>query len=260
MNTKVKSVLDKLIEHFKTGNIPDAVAYAMYPKADIPCAKWSLFNQLMVALSQTMDCRGYRQWQEVNRFVKKGSKAVYILVPWIKKDKDDEDKLELMGFMSKPVFRYEDTDGEEVEYKKIELPKFPLMERAEEWGIKVEAIPGNESHYGYYSPTLKIIGLATPEEKTFFHELMHCADEKNEKGLKPGQDPGQEIVAEFGALCLCRIVGKTLDKYTGNTFRYIQMYADKIELPPYLAVLKFIKRIENALNLVLYGNSISTPP
>jgi len=49
----------------------------------------------------------------------------------------------LKGFTCRPVFRLEDTDGEVLDYEKLELPDFPLIERAEEWGISVKAIPGN---------------------------------------------------------------------------------------------------------------------
>ena len=32
-------------------------------------------------ISGTLDARGFKQWKEVNKFVKKGSQALYILVP-----------------------------------------------------------------------------------------------------------------------------------------------------------------------------------
>ena len=56
--------------------------------------------------------------------------------------------------MCRPVFRFEDTDGKALEYEKLELPDFPLIEKAEEWGISVKAIPGNYRyrHSGASSP------------------------------------------------------------------------------------------------------------
>src|SRR4051794_40846156 len=42
------------------------------------CA-WSLCNQLLVLLAGTADARGYRQWQEGGRHVKKGAKSIRIL-------------------------------------------------------------------------------------------------------------------------------------------------------------------------------------
>jgi hypothetical protein len=56
----------------------------------------------------------------VNRYVKKGAKAFYILVPCIyKKEADDEEKEFLAGFKCSPIFRYEDTEGEELDYRQI---------------------------------------------------------------------------------------------------------------------------------------------
>jgi hypothetical protein len=88
MNDKVKQTLQTILDQFKTGDIPKAVANAMFPIPDIPCSKWSLLNRTLVFLSGTMDARGYRQWQQVNRYVKKASKAIFILVPFIKKRND----------------------------------------------------------------------------------------------------------------------------------------------------------------------------
>ena len=43
MKNRIKQVLDGILDRFKSGDIPEAVAYAMYPMADdIPSAKWSI--------------------------------------------------------------------------------------------------------------------------------------------------------------------------------------------------------------------------
>jgi hypothetical protein len=72
--------------------------------------------------ADTKDARGIRQWNKVNRYVKKGSKGFYILVPNIKKIEDEEageERKVLVGFLARPVFRYEDTDGEPLEYEQV---------------------------------------------------------------------------------------------------------------------------------------------
>ena len=134
MTPKVKEVLNQIIEKFESGDIPEAVAYSMFPIPDLPCARWSLLNRTLVFLSGSMDARGYRQWNRANRFVKKGTKAIYILVPYFRKDEKDEGQQRLMGFGASPVFRVEDTDGEPLDYMNIELPDLPFIERALEWG------------------------------------------------------------------------------------------------------------------------------
>ncbi len=258
MNNKIKQVLGSIIDRFKNNEIPEAVALSMFPIPDIPGAKWSLLNRTLMFFAGTQDGRGYRQWNMVNRYVKKGSKAFHILVPYIKKTKDEgtgEEKKVLVGFMLRAVFRYEDTDGEPLDYEQIELPSVPLIERAEQWGINVKAIPGNYSYRGYYSASRKQICLATEEECVFFHELSHCAHEKVKGNLKPGQEPIQEIVAELSAQVLCKVVGKQAKNTLGNTYRYIESYAEKVKLTPYSACLKVMSETEKVLTLILKGGS-----
>ena len=124
MNDKVKLVLDGIVEQFKAGDIPEAITRSMFPIPDLPSSSWSLLNRTAMFVSGTVDARGYKQWREVNRYVKKGSKAVYILVPIFRKapDNDTDDQI-LTGFTAKPVYRSEDTDGEPLEYENIELPE-----------------------------------------------------------------------------------------------------------------------------------------
>ena len=119
MTNRVKQVLETILEKFKSGDIPEVVAYSMFPISDIPSAKWSLLNRTLMFIAGTADARGYKQWLKVNRYVKKGSKALYILVPYIKKEENDEgEEVErLVGFLSRAVFRYEDTEGEGQHFK-----------------------------------------------------------------------------------------------------------------------------------------------
>ena len=90
MNEKVKQVLNVIVEKFMSGEIPEAVALASFPIPDIPSSKWSFTNRTMMFLSGTGDARGFRQWKEVNRWVKKGTSAIYIFIPCIKKEVVEE--------------------------------------------------------------------------------------------------------------------------------------------------------------------------
>jgi hypothetical protein len=255
MTPKVRATLDKIIARFESGDIPEAVAYSMFPIPDIPCANWSLLNRTLVFLSGTMDARGIRQWNSVNRRVKKGTKALYILVPYMKHVEDDlgENQTKLLGFGVSPVFRVEDTEGESLEYENLEVPEFPLMERAEEWGISVKAIPGNYRYYGYYSSGRREIALATNQECVFFHELAHAGHQIVKGALRPGQDPLQEIVAELSACALAQIVGKSLVDTTGSNFQYIKRYAEQLKMSAHSACLKVMSETEKVLNLVIYN-------
>ena len=79
-STKAHTCLQSIVDLFQSGNVPKALAVATIPpQAGIPSAKWSLSNRLLQFLGDTSDSRGYRQWQEAGRQVKKGSKSFHIL-------------------------------------------------------------------------------------------------------------------------------------------------------------------------------------
>lgn len=254
---KIQTVLNSILEAFENGTIPEAVAVASFPVPEgLPSSKWSIRNRTIMALSGTIDARGFNQWKEVNRYVKKGGKSIHILVPCFKKKETDEDTGEdavLKFFKAMPVFPVEMTDGEPLDYQKIELPELPLIDRAKSWGIDVKAVPGNFQYYGYFSAKRKEIGLATPSEKTFFHELSHSADLIIKGNLKPGQNPLQEITAELSAQALCRLAGKSMEDTSGNSFRYISHYASKLKITPVKACLKVLSDVEKILNLILHN-------
>jgi antirestriction protein ArdC len=253
MNDRVKDALQAIVQRFKDGDIPEVIAYSTFPIPNIPAAKWSLLNRMLMFIAGTNDARGFRQWKEVGRHVKKGAKAFAILAPrFIKKQTEDEEeeKTLLAGFLAVPVFRIEDTEGEPLDYQRTELPELPLIEVAQRWGISVKAIPGNYHYIGYFSQANKEISLATKEESVFFHELSHAAHQLLLGELKRGQDWSQEIVAELSAAILCKIVGKT-SKFLGNSYQYIQKYASQANLTPWQGCMRVMSEVERVLNLIL---------
>lgn len=160
MNQKIEAVLDSILETFEFGGIPKAVAIFSFPIPDILSTKLSFTNRTIQSFSGSSDSRGYRQWLEVGRQVKKGAKAIYILVPCLKKQKDeetDEEQIILAYFKTVAVFKIEDTEGDPLDYQNIELPELPLIERAYDWGIEVKSVPGDYSYYGYFIPARKEI-------------------------------------------------------------------------------------------------------
>jgi len=252
--TKVQKVLHGILEKFKTGDVPKAIAYALFPITETPSDKWSFMNRMIMFLSGTIDARGIRQWNKVGRYVKLGSKAIYILVPYFAKKKrlDDGEIETLRGFMAKPVFSVEDTEGEPLDYEKAASSlELPLLERAEELGITVSTTSPQLKFFGAYRAASKEIYLATPEEVVFFHELSHAAYDICISKLKPGQTWDQEIIAELSAQALCRLIGKKPNDTLGNSYRYIERYAEKAGLKPLTACLKVIDDVERVLNFIL---------
>lgn len=93
MIEKVQLALESIIKNFESGDIPQTIAYATFPIPNIPAAKWSLLNRTIMIIAGTQDARGFRQWQEVGRHVKKGAKAFIILAPrFIKKETEEEEE------------------------------------------------------------------------------------------------------------------------------------------------------------------------
>ncbi|MGV8058594.1 MAG: antirestriction protein [Smithellaceae bacterium] len=254
MNNKVTEVLENILTRFKSGDIPQAIALTRFPIPDIPSAKWSFTNRLIMCLAGTTDTRGIRQWNSVGRKVRKGTKAIYILVPRIAtltdSNNENEERVIVKGFLAQPVFRMEDTEGEPLDYEeKICLPDLPLLNIAKDWNIAVSAVAPFSQAFGSHRSTTKEILLATPEELVFFHELSHAAHERVIEKLQPGQNWDQEIIAELCAQVLCHLVGKQPINSLGNS--YIEGYAKNAGLTPISACLKVIDDVQKVLSLIL---------
>src|SRR3989337_2329397 len=80
---RADAVLSELVTMFELGALPDAIAQTriIRERHDRPMAEWSLGNQLLALVHGTNDARGFKQWHEVDRQVKKGARALYILGP-----------------------------------------------------------------------------------------------------------------------------------------------------------------------------------
>ncbi len=252
MNKKIKPVIENILDRFQSGDIPRAVALSSFPIPDVPSQKWSLMNRLVMYFADTQDARGFRQWQEVGRHVKKGAKAFYILAPRLKKEEDEktgEEAMVLKGFMTAPVFRAEDTEGDPLEYEQMELPKLPIEDIVEKWGLTVKAVPGNLRYLGCYRSQDKEIRLASEEETVFFHELAHAAHDRVHRNIKDIPTWKKEVIAEFSAAVLAEMAGRTSN--LGQNYRYIETYAKEAGLSPVNACLSLISDIEVVLGEII---------
>ncbi len=258
-----QEALSGILQEFQQGTIPEAIALAMFPQADIPSAKWSLLNRLLMLCAGTSDARGIKQWNKAGRRVKKGSKSFRIFAPRIIRvkprkteelDEVDGQKIKgqerLAGFVLIPVFRVEDTEGEPLTYETLEVPDLPLMEVARAWGMNVKAIPDNGGLYGSFRVATLEISLASPEEKVFFHELAHGAHSRLGR-LKENAPWQREMVAELSAAVLCRVCGRQPDENLGESFGYLERQAKKAGLTVTQACLGVLSEVEAVLNLVL---------
>lgn len=254
---KVNDAVGRILAMFETGEMPQAVAKTLIARTatDLPSATWSLGNQILMLLAGTNDARGFKQWKTVGRYPKPKT-AFHILAPMMRKFTDDdtgEERRVPVGFKGIPVHRYEDTEGEEIslpEYEPVTLP--PLAEVASDLGIDVGYGPFVAKFRGYYAPSLGYIHLCTHDERTYWHELAHAAhDRVKPGGLKGGQDPRQEIVAETVAATLCVLYG--VEGYIAHSYDYISLYAAKIGQAdnPARAVMGVLSDVGKTLDLIL---------
>lgn len=257
---RVREAVKRLIRMFDSGDMPRAVAQTVINRqaGDLPSSQWSLGNQLLMLMADTTDARGFNQWKEVGRFVKKGAQAIYILAPVTRKvpaeEEDGNEKVVPVGFTTVPVFRYEDTDGTELkrpDYNPPALP--PLYEVAQVYGVKVAYGPSTQRLYGYYHISSNSIMLCSHDVSVFFHELAHAVHNRV-RPLKGGQDAAQEIVAETCAAVLCLLYG--YEGYVYSASQYIAAYAGSQN--PARAVLQVIADVEKVLNLILAAEGGAT--
>ena len=223
---RANAELDKIIRLFSTTQLPDLCAAALINAPEKPSSKWSFGNQLLMLLAETMDARGYRQWQDVKRHVKAGARAFRILGPvFIKKHLEGDDSEEeidvLVGFRAIPVFRYEDTEGAELPIYKPRDPP-PLLDLAERFGMKVNYLRLSAGVYGLTDYERSIITLATEDWTVFFHELAHAIHRSFEPKTNHGQEPEAETIAQLVAATLARVYGRPAD---GFSWTYIASQA-----------------------------------
>ncbi len=272
-NNKIQSAIAGLLDMFRAGEIPEKIAIATNPKFDVPSSKWSLNNRLIQLVHGTFDSRGIKQWREAKRKVKKGSKAIYILAPkeyenykcpcgtslfskdlkagkckLCSKEINQEGVSRSIYFNGIPVFRAEDTEGEELPYENIPIPKHSFMNVAKAWEIEVKSSPFIGNAYGYYQRDKKIV-LASPDEEVFYHELAHAAHHRLGLIRKKPQDPSNEIVAEFSAAALSAMQGKK--SKLGNSYKYLEHYSEMKKLTVEKAVFHLLSDIEKVLKLII---------
>jgi hypothetical protein len=255
LSAKAQAALDKVVSKFKTGDLSPIVQIARIhrdPADDCPMAHWS-FNNIVMAYVQTgsLDCRGYKQWQKVNRHVVKGSSAAYILAPQTVQKKqngkpvlEDGKPVTFTYFRTIPVFADDDTEGEPLptfDYTPDALP--PLADIAEQMGIDVQWAPLPPDRLGSATVDGKSIKVGTHDTKTFFHEMAHAIHAKIDT-LKGGQDTHRETVAEFTATVLMWMYG--YGDRTGNCWQYIKNYSKD----PIRAISKALGTVEQVLEIL----------
>lgn len=255
MNTTssaASKAVNQILAAFENGNLPQAIAYSTFtPPSNIPAYKWSAKNRTLAFLQNTGDARGFNQWKEAGRYVKKGSKAISILGPVLKKSNEvieiedpttgetqQLDNMKCVGYHAISVFRMEDTEGEPLQYAHLETKELPLAEVAERWGLEIITGAFNGNYYGYYSSEKKEIVLASDNERTFLHELSHAAHYHIDPQAYALPKWQKEIIAELSAGALLYMMGK--DGHIKSHFNYITSYAKEANISTVKACMQIL--------------------
>jgi len=265
VGTHTQETAQRIVDAFRT---PESLPAALAPifihrKDDTPCRKWSWHNQLIVALSGTVDARGIRQWNKAGRKISKGAKAIWILAPCIKEIEEQKDNGEtakrqiLFGFRSIPVFAVENTEGEPLaasdDCYDTWVRNLPLAEVAKAWNITVGTYSGGEATpLGYFQSGIlgEAVMLGVENLSTWAHEMVHAADHKLAEG-KHTDRAHKEIVAELGGAVLLECLGMSHDADLGGAYAYIQRYAEETKKDTVKACIEVIDRVCNCVKLIL---------
>ena len=249
--TIIKNAVNNLMNIFKCKNFPAQIAFSVIHKQKgdvIPSCAWS-FGNVLLAIAQgarNADARGFKQWQKVNRHIKKGAKAIHIFAPIKLKIKETDEKtgeeierVFITGFKPIPVFRVDDTEGEPLpvfDYSPKTYP--PFFDVAEKLGIQVSYSPMKGAALGSYSVNNDTINLHANDAVVYYHELAHALHHHLCVDLKKYDRDKAEIVAEFAAVVLCEL--SDIHGYEQQGYEYIKSYCrnDKPEI-----VLKKIMQI-----------------
>jgi len=260
MYGKAKGAAQRILEAFRKENVSEPMANILLTlKSGRHSSQWSFSNQLLVLLWGYSDARGFNQWKQVGRNVKKGEKAMQILAPIcakkkvVKSDGTEREERFPVGFKTVNVFGYEQTEGKDIDLGGELgnwISSLPLIEVAHSWGVKVGkgAMRGAA---GSCSIEGDMIGLAVENLSTWAHELIHAADIRLGNLKERGQHWASETVAELGGCVLLECLGYKADSDRGGCFQYVKGYAEASGKSVEDACMAMLNRTLQAVSFLL---------
>jgi len=177
------------------------------------------FHNTMLIFSQKPEAThvaGYRTWQKMGRYVRKGEKGIAILVPMkikVGKEDDGEDDAEIVRFRTGYIFDVSQTEGEDLPEPSVlsdqdcsvELTE-GLLDTAASKGIMVSFDKLPDGQYGVskgesivISDTLQGADRFSALAHELAHELLHQDGKAKQVDHKT-----REIEAETVAHVVCR--------------------------------------------------------
>jgi antirestriction protein ArdC len=240
---QIKEITDRATEQLVAAlNAGHSEALTGYLKAIGRFHRYSLHNVMLIA-SQKPNASyvaGFRTWNELDRFVKKGEKGILILAPIVRRKPENEEEnredgsASIAGFRAAYVFDLSQTDGKELpqignvhgeprEYAKrlrsfasaqgiaVEYSEQIAPARGVSSGGKITLLPGQ-------SPAEEFSTLA----HEIAHELLHRGERRNGTTRQI-----RETEAEATAFVVCHAIGLE----TGSAAcDYIQLWNGDVRL------------------------------
>jgi hypothetical protein len=196
--------------------------------------RYSYGNVLLIASqdARATQVAGFNSWRRLNRFVRKGEKAIWILAPMVGRKTepgDDPDGRIVRGFKYVPVFDISQTDGEDPPTVCTRLGGGDpgafydrLLSVALSLGFRVEDHDFGDTTNGDCSPSehrIRVHLHNSPAQrvKTLAHELAHALlhERVEDRALA-------ELEAESTAYVVCRGIGLDTGAYS---FGYVATWA-----------------------------------
>ena len=222
-----------------TKKVFESESYQAYLKTASKFHRYSYRNAMLIWMhdpSATL-VAGYRKLQELGRHVRKGEKAIRILAPMKRLNKDAEDDTQVPYFRAISVFDISQTEGDDLPSFEIEKLQDPVISFEEllkvlslisPVSLVFDQVKGEAN--GFYSVLEKKIVIQknmseTQTVKTAVHEIAHAMLHADGCSMNSAV---REVEAESVAYSVCCYFGIDTSSYS---FAYIASYSHDKSLP-----------------------------
>lgn len=237
--TEKKEQVQQLLNQLNEGVLnfeysPEKVKAVLLMQALMPSYSFRNIMLINSQLSAASYVASFKRWKELNRNVVKGQKALRILAPRIKKEKDKvtgDEESKLVGFIGVPVFDVSQTEGDPLPIDSIKLKLDGESSEAMQifnWTKQLAELDDcpmkvgyAEGANGFYSPVAHFIMIDSKlsvnhKAKTAVHELVHSRLHRYSVNTTTSEE--RECVAEGVAFIVCTYFGLDTSDYS---FEYV---------------------------------------
>ena len=202
--------------------------------------RYSLHNVLLIALQKpnASYVAGFRTWNQLGRFVKKGEKGIMILAPIVRhkaenSDDDEKESSRIAGFREAYVFDVSQTHGQDLPHIGVvhgDPREYSdgLRRFAAAQNIAIEYSEGIAPARGTsYGGRIALLPGQSPAEEfstlvhELAHEVLHRGDRREQTSRKV-----RETEAEATAFVVCHAIGL---ETSSAAYDYIQLWNGNVE-------------------------------